>query len=194
MIEYIEGEFTIKTPTYIVVDAGGVGYKMNVSLHTFEKIGDKKGGRLLAHPVYREDTQDLFGFHSESERELFRQLISISGVGPNTARMMLSSLSPDDLRRAIIRGDVSLIKTVKGVGPKSAQRIVVELQDVLKKTSSPEIASTMPHSRTAEEALAAMTMLGFSRAQAEKAVSGVLREQKEESTVEELIKQALKTI
>jgi Holliday junction DNA helicase RuvA len=194
MIEYIEGNFTIKTPTYIVVDAGGVGYKMNVSLHTYEKVASKSGGRLLAHPVYREDSQDLFGFFNESERELFRQLISISGVGPNTARMMLSSLSPDDLRRAIIRGDVSLIKTVKGVGPKSAQRIVVELQDVLTKTTAPEVVSSVPQSRAAEEALAAMTMLGFTRIQAEKAISGVLREQKGEMTVEELIKQALKTI
>jgi Holliday junction DNA helicase RuvA len=194
MIEYIEGNFTIKTPTYIVVDANGVGYKMNVSLHTYEKIANKSGGRLLAHPVYREDTQDLFGFFNESERELFRQLISISGVGPNTARMMLSSLSPDDLRRAIIRGDVALIKTVKGVGPKSAQRIVVELQDTLTRTTAPEVVSSMPQSRTAEEALAAMTMLGFGRLQAEKAIAGILREQKGEMTVEELIKQALKTI
>jgi Holliday junction DNA helicase RuvA len=194
MIEYIEGNFTIKTPTYIVVDAGGVGYKMNVSLHTYEKVANMNGGRLLAHPVYREDTQDLFGFFSESERELFRQLISISGVGPNTARMMLSSLAPDDLRRAIIRGDVSLIKTVKGVGPKSAQRIVVELQDILTKTTAPEVASSLPKSRAAEEALAAMTMLGFTRMQAEKAISGILREQNGELTVEELIKQALKTI
>ena len=194
MIEYIEGNFTVKTPTYIVVDAGGVGYKMNVSLHTYEKVSNMNGGRLLAHPVYREDTQDLFGFFGESERELFRQLISISGVGPNTARMMLSSLSPDDLRRAIIRGDVALIKTVKGVGPKSAQRIIVELQDILTKTTAPEVASSLPKSRAAEEALAAMMMLGFTRIQAEKAISGILREQKGEMTVEELIKQALKTI
>src|SRR5438046_3188562 len=139
MYEYIEGNLTYKSPTYVVADVNGVGYQLNISLNTFERIVNLDRYRLWVHFVVREDAQLLFGFADEEERSLFRHLISISGVGPNTARMMLSSLSPNELKRAIIRGDVSLMKTIKGIGPKSAQRIIVELQDVFKKTATEEM-------------------------------------------------------
>nr|MDQ3073673.1 Holliday junction branch migration protein RuvA [Bacteroidota bacterium] len=136
----------------------------------------------------------LYGFMEEGERTLFRHLISISGIGPNTARMVLSSLPPEELRHTIIRGDVALLKAIKGIGPKSAQRIVIELQDVLKKTSAEDLPELAGRSRATEEALAAMVMLGFGRPAVEKAISRILRENKEELTVEELIKHALKMI
>jgi Holliday junction DNA helicase RuvA len=194
MIEYLEGRLTVKTPTYIVVDINGLGYHVNISLHTYEKVANLEKVRVFIHPVIKEDAHMLFGFFDEPERALFRHLISVSGVGPNTGRMMLSSLSPEELKRAIIRGDVSLIKSIKGIGPKGAQRIIVELQDVLKKTSTEDFAVNTGKSRVIDEALAAMTMLGFNRLIAEKAISKVLQEHPADIPVEELIKQALKSI
>ncbi len=194
MIEYLEGRITVKTPTYIVVDINGLGYHVNISLHTYEKVSGLDKVRIFIHPVIKEDAHMLFGFFDDAERALFRHLISVSGVGPNTGRMMLSSLSPEELKRAIIRGDVSLIKSIKGIGPKGAQRIIVELQDVLKKTSTEDITVTSGKSRVTEEALAAMTMLGFNRLIAEKAIAKALHDNPGEITVEELIKQSLKVI
>jgi holliday junction DNA helicase RuvA len=194
MIAYINGPLAFKSPTYVVIDVQGIGYQVNISLNTYEKVVNLEKCRLLTHFIVKEDAHQLYGFFEEEERNLFRHLISISGVGPNTARMMLSSLSPEELKRAIIRGDVSLIKTIKGIGPKSAQRIVVELQDVLKKTTPEDFGVVTEKTRTYEEALAAMTMLGFNKALAEKAISKVLKDNPVTISVEELIKQALKSI
>lgn len=194
MIAYINGPLAFKSPTYVVIDVNGIGYHINISLHTYEKVVNLERCRLLTHFIVKEDAHQLYGFFEEEERNLFRHLISISGVGPNTARMMLSSLSPEELKRAIIRGDISLIKTIKGIGPKSAQRIVVELQDVLKKTTPEDFGVVTEKTRTYEEALAAMTMLGFNKALADKAISKVLKENPGTLSVEELIKQALKSI
>jgi Holliday junction DNA helicase RuvA len=194
MIAYVKGPITVKTPTYVVIDIQGLGYRVHISLHTYEKIVNLDDCRLLTHLVIKEDAHQLYGFFDEEERELFRQLIGISGVGPNTARMMLSSLPPTELKRAIITGDVSLIKTIKGIGPKGAQRIVIELQDILKKTSTEGMVAVVDKSRAVEEALSALGTLGFQRAQAEKAVSTVLKNNGGTMTVEEILKQALKLI
>lgn len=194
MIAYIDGHIAFKTPTFVVMDVQGIGYEVNISLYTYEKIVNAEKCRLLTHQVIKEDAHQLFGFIDEGERNIFRQLISITGVGPNTARMILSSLSPEELRRAIIQADITLLKTVKGIGPKAAQRIVIELQDVLKKDTVLEGPLLSEKSRILEEALAAMAALGFGKAMAEKAIARVLRENPGKLTVEELIKQALKSI
>jgi len=194
MIAYISGNISFKSLTYVVIDIMGIGYHLNISLNTYEKIANLDACRLLTHVVIKEDAHQLFGFFDEEERELFRQLIGISGVGPNTARMMLSSLSTEELKRAIIGGDISLIKSIKGIGPKGAQRIVIELQDVLKKTNAGDMNIVFEKTRAVDEALAAMQTLGFQRLQAEKAVSTVLRNSKGSLTVEEILKQALKLI
>jgi Holliday junction DNA helicase RuvA len=194
MIAYVKGPITFKSPTYVFIDVNGLGYRVHISIYTYEKIVNLEECRLLTHLVVKEDAQQLYGFFDEEERDLFRHLIGITGVGPNTARMMLSSLSPEELKRAIISGDISLIKSIKGIGPKGAQRIVIELQDVLKKTSAADTITIVNKTRAVEEALAAMTMLGFQRAQAEKAVSTVVRNVGGNMSVEEILKQALKLI
>lgn len=194
MIAYVDGQLAAKSPTYVIVDVQGIGYQVHISLYTYERVVNLERCRLLTHQVIREDVNELYGFFSEEEREMFRHLIGISGIGPNTARMMLSSLSPEEWKRAIIRGDVSLIKSVKGIGPKSAQRIVVELQDILKKTATDEINLISEKTKIIDEALAAMVALGFQRPMAEKAIARVLQAQPGTTTIEELIKQALKTI
>jgi Holliday junction DNA helicase RuvA len=194
MIAYIEGPLVVKSPTYVIIDVQGIGYHIHISLYAYEKIANLDRGRLLIHQVIREDAHLLFGFYAEEERELFRHLISISGIGPNTARMALSSLSPEEMKRAIIRGDISLIKSIKGIGPKSAQRIIVELQDVLKKTSEGELTVVSEKTKLLDEALMAMTMLGIQKAMAEKAIAKVLRDHPGQISIEELIKQALKSI
>lgn len=194
MISYVEGKFVSKSPTTIVVDVHGIGYDVHISLYTYEKVSKMEQGKLLTHFIVKEDGQALYGFFGEDERSLFRHLISISGVGPNTARMMLSSLNPEELKKAIVRGDVSFLKTIKGIGPKSAQRIVIELQDVLKK-DVPDSYSALPmKNRAVEEALSAMVMLGFSKPLSEKAIEKVLKDNSEDITVEEIIKLALRMI
>lgn len=194
MIEYISGNIVTRNLTYVVIDIMGLGYHINISLNTYEKISGLGQVKLLTHQVIKEDAHQLFGFFDEEERELFRQLIGISGVGPNTARMMLSSLSTEELKRAIIGGDISLIKSIKGIGPKGAQRIIIELQDVLKKTNAGDMNLVVEKNKAVDEALAAMQTLGFQRLQAEKAVSTVLRNSNGVMTVEEILKQALKLI
>ncbi len=193
MIEHLEGVLTSLTPAYAVIDCGGVGYGVHISLQTYEKVKEKSKAKLLTHLVVREDAHVLFGFAEESERVVFRQLISVQGIGPNTARMILSSLSSSELQSAIISGNLSLLKSVKGVGPKTAQRLLVELQDKMKSPGIEHTASYKSSGANLEEALAALTMLGFSRVESEKALlriinnGGVL-------PVEELVKQALKTL
>jgi len=194
MIDYVKGPVTYKSLTYIVIDIMGIGYHLNISLNTYEKIANMEECKLLTHQVIREDAHQLFGFFDEGERELFRQLISVSGIGPNTARMALSSLSPEELKRAIIAGDISLIKSIKGVGPKTAQRIIIELQDGLKKTNVGEMNVLKGKTKAIEEALAAMQTLGFPRMQAERAISAALKNNSGNQSVEEILKQALKLI
>ena len=205
MIEYIKGELTELTPTLAVVEAAGVGYALNISLNTYTGIQGKKEAKLYVHEVLiaggRDDSFTLYGFATRQERELYCMLISVSGVGANTARMMLSSMSPAELCDAIANGNEKLIKSVKGIGVKTAQRVIVDLKD---KIVSSGIASELHVSTGREEspainnavkdeAVSAMTMLGFSPAPAAKVVTAILTEQPD-MAVELVIKEALKRI
>lgn len=205
MIEYIKGELTELTPTLAVVEAAGVGYALNISLNTYTGVQGKKEAKLYVHEVLiaggRDDSFTLYGFATRQERELYRMLISVSGVGANTARMMLSSMSPAELCDAIANGNEKLIKSVKGIGLKTAQRVIVDLKD---KIVSSGIASELHVSTGREEspainnavkdeAVSAMTMLGFSPAPAAKVVTAILTEQPD-MAVELVIKEALKRI
>ena len=173
MIEYLNGSLVEISPTYAVIDVAGVGYYINVSLFTFEQIKDKKDVKLFVHQIIREDSFTLYGFATKDERDIFRQLISVSGIGAATARLMLSSLSPDEVRTAIVTGDVQLIKSVKGIGLKTAQRIIVDLKDKIDSRSQEAVVVGSESNRN--EAIEALVVLGFSRKAVEKAVAKVLK-------------------
>lgn len=193
MYEFIKGEIQNLTPTSAVVEVGGFGYLVNISLQTYAKIGQERKVCLLLHPVIREDAHLLFGFFEEEEREIFRQLISVTGVGVNTARMMLSSLSSADIASAIETEDVTKLKGVKGIGLKTAQRIIVDLKGKVREATLAGKLANVPVNTTREEALAALVTLGFSKAAVEK-VLDVLIGEGFGSSVEELIKQSLKRL
>ena len=203
MYAYIRGKLTERNPAYAVIETNGVGYLLHISLNTYSRISEKEACLLYTHQVIREDAHLLFGFADEEERELFRHLISVSGVGPNTAMMLLSSMSVNDLRNAITGAEVSLLKTVKGIGEKSAQRIIVDLKNKLEKTDSGLTKINLTHNRFREEALSGLIMLGFQKKAAEQAVDRVIKshsgDQKTdggESTlsVEMMIREALKIL
>jgi holliday junction DNA helicase RuvA len=195
VIAFVEGKLAVKSPAQLVVDCGGVGYAINISLHTYEQLSQAEHARVLTHLVVKEDSHTLYGFAEEDERQLFLHLISVSGVGANTARMILSSITPPEIKHAITSGNWALLKSVKGIGPKTAQRIVIDLQDKLKKTEGTGdfISSATPANKALEEALSALVMLGFSRNEAEKGLQKV-RQQNPAYTVEELVKHTLKYI
>lgn len=193
MIDYIKGVITSINPTSVSVETGGIGYSINISLNTYSSINGMTECRILIHQVIREDAHLLFGFANEEERSIFRQLISVSGIGANTARMMLSSLNPGEVINAIIESDVNLLKGVKGIGLKTAQRIIVDLKDkVGKHVVSGEIFA-FEGNTTREEALSALVMLGFARSAVLKVLDKLTREEKN-LTVEDLIKRALKNL
>src|SRR5687767_10087460 len=192
MFHYISGPISFKTPTYVVIDCNGVGYELNISLHTYGRIAQARECRLYTYFHVREDVQILYGFADEDEKNLFVQLISVSGVGPNTARMILSSYPPDDLKRAIVGGNAGIIQSIKGIGPKTAQRLILELKDKIRKDIG-EVPIIIEQDNTLrQEALSALVMLGFSKPEAEKSVLKALRTQPSPSKVEDLIKEALK--
>jgi holliday junction DNA helicase RuvA len=194
VIAHIQGKVTHRSPTYVIIDCGGVGYGIQISLNTYEKMGDSEALKLLTVLSIKEDSHTLYGFADEEERSLFLQLISVSGVGTNTARMILSSIKPADIKLAILNGNWTILKTIKGIGPKTAQRLVIDLQDKLKKVESPELLQNAQFRNPAyEEALAALVMLGFGRAEAEKGLSKI-RQQNPESSVEQLVKLTLKIL
>jgi Holliday junction DNA helicase RuvA len=195
MYNHFEGKLAVKTPTYAVLDCGGVGYQLNISLNTYSKIPDTGTCRLFAHLAVREDALVLFGFADEEERELFRQLISVSGVGAGTARMILSSLSPSEVVQAIHSGNVAALKSIKGIGEKSAQRIIIDLKG--KFTSDHTTGSPLVFTgdnKMREEALSALVMLGFAKNVAEKAVDKALKSEGNALSVEHLLKLALKNL
>jgi holliday junction DNA helicase RuvA len=193
MIEYIKGTITKLTPSYIIIETGGIGYFVNISLTTFTKLEGKTDFNILVHEVIREDAHQLFGFADRDEREIFRQLISVSGVGASTARMMLSSLTPPEIERAILGSDVSILKSVKGIGLKTAERIIVDLKDKLgKPTGTGEIFAFADNTKR-EEALSALVMLGFAKGAVAKVLDKIVMEEKN-LTVEDLIKRALKNL
>ena len=199
MIDYIKGELSELTPAMAVVEAAGVGYAMNISLNCYSAIQGKKDVKLYVYESIREDAHVLFGFASKKEREMFLLLITVSGVGPNTARMVLSSMSPAELCNSISTGNERMIKTIKGIGLKTAQRIIVDLRD---KIVSLGIAEEIPaggsmenpvDNRVREEAVSALTMLGFSPAPSQKVVMQILKDNPT-AAVEQVIKMALKMI
>lgn len=194
MYSYIDGKLVFKCPTYVVIDAGGVGYHINISLNTYGSLQDSERCKLHTWLHVKEDAHTLYGFHDEGERRLFLHLISVSGIGPNTGRMILSSITPAEIQTAIVKGDVPLIQRIKGIGPKSAQRMILELQDKLKK-EGPDSLISMPSNNTArEEALSALVMLGFAKNAAEKALDSIIKSGAEDVSVEVLIKTALKSL
>lgn len=194
MYDYIEGRLAFKSPAYVVIDAGGVGYHINISLNTFSRIGDTEKCKLYVWLHVKEDAHTLYGFAEEGERRLFLHLVSISGIGPSTGRMMLSSITPAEIQAAIVQGNVALVQRIKGIGPKSAQRIILELQDKLKK-EGPDSLTVVPVSVTVkDEALAALVMLGFARNAAEKVLDREINNTGGSLTVEQLIKVALKSL
>jgi Holliday junction DNA helicase RuvA len=194
MIAYLKGKLTEKDPTFVIVDIQGVGYQVKISLNTYAAIKHLDEVLLHTHLHIREDAHVLFGFSTPAERKRFLELISISGVGATTAMMVLSSLSPEELQHAIINGDLKLIQGVKGIGSKTAQRIVLELKDKMikegweeKNLDSPKISNTLQN-----EALSALVTLGIPRVAAQKSIDAILKEFGQEIKLEELIKQALR--
>lgn len=194
MYAYIEGKLVFKSAANVVIDVGGIGYQINISVNTYSKLENDEKCKLYTWLHVKEDAHTLYGFFDEGERRLFLNLISIPGIGPNTGRMMLSSITPQEIHNAIVNGNVTLIQRIKGIGPKSAQRIILELQDKLRKEGA-ETLSVLPLNKTAmEEALSALVMLGFARNVAEKVLEKEAGKSNEDFTVEQLIKMALKSL
>jgi len=193
MYDYITGNVVEKTPTYIILEASQIGYFVHISLNTYSNLGEVGSCKLFIHQIIREDAHLLFGFIDQREREIFRQLISVSGVGANTARMILSSMMPDDVIRSINEGDVFALKSVKGIGAKSAQRIIVDLKDKVAKVEQLEEIFESESNTIQEESLSALVNLGFSKSMVEKVIRQIHGE-KNDLTVEALIKEALKRL
>lgn len=192
MIEYIKGRIDEITPTYAVIEtADGVGYMLNITVNAYTQLQNATTAKLYVHEAIREDAYVLFGFISKRERELFLHLISVSGVGPAMARMILSSLTPSDLENVIVSENVRMLKSVKGIGSKTAERIIVDLKDKIKPSGDSLILHTPAENEVFDEALAALVMLGFTKAQSEKALTKLFKENPGVA-VEQAIKQALK--
>ena len=195
MIEYIKGEITELTPAYVVLETAGVGYFINITLPTFSFLGDQTTAKLFVYEAIREDAHVLYGFKNQSERHLFLLLISVSGVGANTARMIMSSYSALEIQEMIASGNVTALNAIKGIGTKTAQRIIVDLKDKITKESGAESLNfaSNPVSIQKEEAVSALVMLGFLAAASQKVVDKILKEQPE-LRVEQVIKMALKML
>ncbi|MBX9784476.1 MAG: Holliday junction branch migration protein RuvA [Chitinophagaceae bacterium] len=192
MLAYLKGNFTFKTPTVVHVECQGVGYEVQVSLNTYSKIQSLSEGLLHTHLIIREDAHILYGFFERSEKEVFQQLITVSGVGAATARVMLSSLQPGEVVNAVLSGNEILLESIKGIGKKTAQRIVLELKDKLSKTSADANISTLKHNTLEQEALTALTALGIAKNAAESAIKKAGQSETNLNRVEDLIKAALK--
>ncbi|MCI2229342.1 Holliday junction branch migration protein RuvA [Polaribacter sp. MSW13] len=193
MITQIRGRLVEKNPTEVVVDCNGVGYLLHISLNTFSSLPSEENVILYTHLSVREDAHTLFGFINKTEREVFKLLISVSGVGPSIARTMLSSMTSEEIQNAIAAENVALIQSVKGIGVKTAQRVIVDLKDKILKTFDIDEVSVSASNTNKDEALSALEVLGFNRKQASKVVSSVLKESPE-ATVEKIIKLALKNL
>lgn len=193
MIDYIRGKISQITPTFVTIETCGVGYLINISLSTFTKLEGQTEFRILVHEVIREDAHQLFGFADKEERDIFRLLISVTGVGASTARMMLSSLSSAEIEKAVIGSDVNTLKGVKGIGLKTAERIIVDLRDKIGKQAGTGEIFALTDNTKREEALSALVMLGFARSAVLKALDKIVREDRN-LTVEDTIKKALKNL
>jgi Holliday junction DNA helicase RuvA len=194
MIAFLQGKFVRKTPSMVYVDVNGVGYEVHISLNTYSSISDKDHGMLHTYFHVREDAQVLFGFFEENEKEMFIHLLSVSGVGAATARMMLSSMRPAEIAKAITQGNAKLLESIKGIGKKSAERIILELRDKVNK-AVPEVNNGSFSGNTLEvDALNALISLGIARAVGEQAISRVMKTDPDLLKIEDIIKKALKTI
>jgi len=193
MITHIRGKLVEKNPTDVIIDCNGVGYFINISLHTYSQISSNESLKLFTHLQVREDSHKLYGFSSISEREIFRLLISVSGIGANTARTMLSSLTPKQVREGIAAEDVTLIQSIKGIGIKTAQRVIIDLKDKILKIYDIDEVSVFKDNTSKDEALSALEVLGFAKKQAERVVDKIIMNQPD-ADVETIIKQALKNL
>lgn len=193
MITHIQGRLVEKNPTTVIIDCNGVGYELNISLHTYSLLPTDENVKLFAHLQIKEDAHTLFGFVEKSEREIFRLLISVKGVGASTARTMLSSLTPKQIREAIAVNDVATIQAVKGIGAKTAQQVILDLKDKILKVYDIDEVSVYKSNTNKEEALSALEVLGFNRKQAEKVCDSLLKDSPD-LDVESIIKQALKKL
>jgi Holliday junction DNA helicase RuvA len=194
MIEYISGQVVSKSPSTAVIETNGVGYLLHISLHTYESLSGKGTARLLAHLAIREDAHTLYGFYGEAERSMFRSLISVSGIGPTSAMAALSTYKPQELQQAITMGDVDMLKRIKGIGPKSAQRIIVDLRDKVQAGESIFEIFNESGNTIRSEALKALRNLGFDPRKAQKVVDDILDKGDESIKIEDLIKQSLKSL
>jgi len=195
MIAFLKGKLVHRDPTFVIVDVQGVGYQLQISLQTFSEIKEQENVMLHTHLNIREDAHVLFGFSSQAEKKLFQQLISVSGVGPSTAIIMLSYMNSNELKSAIVREDAASLQAIKGIGGKTAQRVIIELRDKLKKETWEETQPAISlglHNTMRNEALSALLTLGLPRAAAEKSVDTVLKKSGNTITLEDLVKQALK--
>jgi len=193
MITYIQGKLVEKNPTDVVIDCNGIGYLVHISLHTFSEIPNQENIKLYTYLQIKEDSHSLFGFTSLAEREIFKLLISVSGIGSSIARTMLSSLTPKQVREGIAIGDVALIQSIKGIGAKTAQRAIIELKDKVLKIYDIDEVSITKNNTCKDETLSALEVLGFARKQAEKVVDKILTTQPD-ANVETIIKLALKNL
>ena len=198
MIYHLRGRLAEKTPTYAVVECGGVGYQVHISLNTFEQLGNDENVMLHTHLVVREDAQLLYGFSQPEERSMFLLLLGVSGVGASTARMILSAMNVDQAAQAIQSGDVDAMKSVKGIGAKTAQRIIIDLQDKLGAIDAPAMPAARGaqggHNNSRQEALIALTTLGFDRTRCEKTLDQIMKDSPDMTAVEDLIKHALRRL
>ncbi|WP_040249949.1 Holliday junction branch migration protein RuvA [Psychroserpens mesophilus] len=193
MITHIQGKLVEKNPTDVVIDCNGVGYLLNISLHTYSQIPDQENLKLYAYLIVREDAHTLYGFSSVSEREIFKLLLSVSGIGASTARTMLSSLTPQQVKEGIAHGDVALIQSIKGIGAKTAARVILDLKDKVLKVYDIDEVSVNKNNTNKDEALSALEVLGFAKKQSERVLDKLLSQQPD-SNVETLIKAALKNL
>lgn len=192
MITQIEGQLIEKNPTHIVINCNGVSYFVNISLYTYQQLPAEEAISIFTHLQIKEDAHTLYGFMSRQEREIFRKLISVSGIGANTARLMFSSLSPDEITHAIATGDDATIKSVKGIGAKTAQRVIIDLKDKIESTEDAKNL-TFQSNTNKDEALSALETLGYSKKQAERVIVKIMKAQPDAS-IEEIVKQALKNL
>ena len=193
MITHISGKLVEKSPTNVVVDCNGIGYFIHISLHTFSQLTSEEHVKLLTHFQVKEDAQQLYGFATSAEREIFRLLISVSGIGTNTARTMLSSLTPKQVREGIATEDVALIQSVKGIGLKTAQRVIIDLKDKVLKIYDIDESVAVSNNTNKDEALSALEVLGFAKKQSDRVVAKIIAQQPD-ATVEIIIKEALKNL
>lgn len=194
MISYLAGKFSYKSPTVVFIDVNGVGYEVNISLHTYSHIQKLNEGKLFTYLQVKEDSHTLYGFFETVEKEMFIMLIGVSGIGAATARMMLSNMRPDEISRAIIQGNAKLLESIKGIGRKTAERLVLELRDKLNKQSFDTSFSNIKYNSLEQDALNALIALGITKPVAEQAINKIISAEPAETQLEQIIKKALKAI